>query len=133
MFRFSKRSLDNLEKVHPDLKKVAHEALKITPIDFVVIEGLRSKEKQKKLFLIGASTTMNSRHLTGHAIDIAAFVDGTIRWDWPLYDTLGKVLKKSAKDLDIDLTWGGDWKNFKDGCHFELSWRSYPIEGSNHV
>ena len=126
MFKFSQRSLDNLVGVHPDLQALAHEALKITPIDFVVIEGIRSVDRQKKLFESGASQTMRSRHLTGHAIDIAAWVDGSIRWDWPLYDILAVAMKQAGKNIDVPIEWGGDWATFKDGPHFQLPWKEYP-------
>lgn len=126
MFKFSQRSLNNLYGVHRDLQTVAHEAIKITPIDFVVIEGLRTPERQKKLFESGASKTMRSRHLTGHAIDIAAWVDGQIRWDWPLYDALAVAMKQAANNVSVPLEWGGDWKTFKDGPHYQLPWDRYP-------
>ena len=119
-FKFSQRSLDNLAGIHPDLVAVMHKAIEITPIDFAVIEGLRTVKRQKALFESGATRTMNSRHLTGHAVDVAAYVDGGIRWDWPLYDSLSIAIKKAAKDLDVVITWGGDWVNFKDGPHYEL-------------
>lgn len=125
-FKFSQRSLDNLDGVHPDLQAVAHKALELASIDFVVIEGLRSVSRQKKLFESGASRTMNSRHLTGHAIDIAAWVDGTVRWDWPLYDVLAVYFKKAANDLGVKIIWGGDWQSFKDGPHYELCRWEYP-------
>ena len=106
--------------VHPDLVKVMHEALEISHIDFVVIEGLRAVARQKELYAAGATKTMNSRHLTGHAVDIAPYVGGQIRWDWPLYDALAVYVKKAAKDLGVVITWGGDWATFRDGPHFEL-------------
>jgi peptidoglycan L-alanyl-D-glutamate endopeptidase CwlK len=101
------------------------KALKYTPIDFVVIEGLRSVTRQKKLVAQGASKTMNSRHLTGHAVDIVPIIDGVIRWDWPLYDVLAVAVKKAAKELDVMLVWGGDWVTFRDGPHFELDRKFY--------
>jgi peptidoglycan L-alanyl-D-glutamate endopeptidase CwlK len=125
-FKLSKRSLGNLAGVHPDMVAVVHRAIQITPVDFAVIEGLRTVSRQKELFAAGASKTMNSRHLTGHAVDLAACVAGSIRWDWPLYDALAVAMKKAAGDLDIAMVWGGDWTTFKDGPHFELDRRKYP-------
>lgn len=119
-YKFSARSLENLEGIHPDLISVAHRALDISPVDFVVIEGIRSVTRQKALFEAGATQTMNSRHLTGHAIDVAAWVDGTVRWDWPLYDAIAVAFKAASKDLMVAITWGGDWQSFADGPHFEL-------------
>lgn len=125
-FRFSSRSLRNLEGVHPDLVAVAHRALEITEIDFLVTEGLRTREKQIELVRAGASRTTRSRHLTGHAIDIAAWVAGGVRWDWPLYEELSRAFKQAAAELNVPIVWGGDWKSFRDGPHYELSRTEYP-------
>lgn len=128
MFKFSKRSLERLSEVHPDLQKVTRRALSYSPIDFGVSEGLRSLEKQREMVEVGASTTMNSRHLTGHAVDVYAYVGGSARWEWPLYEKIAEAFKKAAEDFNVDLEWGGDWKSFKDGPHFQLSWKAYPKE-----
>lgn len=125
-FRFSSRSLRNLEGVHPDLVAVAHRALQITEIDFLVTEGLRTREKQIELVRAGASRTTRSRHLTGHAIDVAAWVAGEVRWDWPLYAEISRAFKQAAAELKVPIVWGGDWKSFKDGPHYELSRTDYP-------
>ncbi len=125
-FKLSKRSLDNLKGVHPDLYAVVSRAIELSLVDFCVIEGVRTLEKQKKLVASGASRTMNSRHLTGHAVDLAAWVGGGIRWDWPLYDKIAFAMKLAAKELDVDIEWGGDWATFRDGPHYQLSHREYP-------
>lgn len=125
-FHFSSRSLRNLEGVHPDLVAVAHRALQVTEIDFLVTEGLRTREKQIELVRAGASRTTRSRHLTGHAIDVAAWVAGEVRWDWPLYEELSRTFKRAALELKIPIAWGGDWKSFRDGPHYELSRTEYP-------
>lgn len=125
-FIFSKRSLDNLKGVHPDLIKIITRALAISPLDFSVIEGLRTVERQKALIKAGASRTMRSRHLTGHAVDLAVMVNGEIRWDWPLYDKLSHSVKRAALDTKIPLEWGGDWPQFRDGPHYQLPWEFYP-------
>lgn len=127
-FSFGARSLKRLEGVHPDLVKVMKAAISCSTIDFAVIEGRRTLARQKELMAAGATRTMNSRHLTGHAVDIAPWVAGTVRWDWPLYHQLAKVVKKAAADNDIPIQWGGDWRSFKDGPHWELPWKSYPKE-----
>ena len=126
MFRFSQRSLRNLAEVHPELVKVVHRALELTEIDFAVIEGLRTPARQRALYQSGASKTMKSRHLTGHAVDLAPYVDGTLRWDWPLFHHLAAAMKEAAAELHVPLVWGGDWKSFPDGPHFELSREVYP-------
>ena len=119
-FSLSQRSKDRLKGVHPDLVKVIEEAIKGSPLDFSISEGLRSKERQKELFDAGKSQTMNSRHITGHAVDIAVLVDGKVTWDFSKYQLVADHIKKVAKELKIDIVWGGDWQSFKDGPHFEL-------------
>lgn len=125
-YQLGNRSKERLEGVHPDLVRVVERAIELTEVDFTVLEGMRTVARQKKLVAKGASTTMNSRHLTGHAVDIGAWVDGTVRWDWPLYYKLADAMKQAAKELNVDLEWGGDWKSFKDGPHYQLSWAAYP-------
>lgn len=124
-FKLSTRSLRNLEGVHSDLLAVVKRAIEITEVDFVVTEGRRTAARQAQLFASGASTTMNSRHLTGHAVDLAAWV-GEVRWDWPLYAKLAAAMKAAASELGVPIVWGGDWKSFKDGPHFELDRKVYP-------
>ena len=109
--------------VHPDLVKVVRLAITKTEVDFSVTEGVRTLERQKQLFAAHATTTMNSRHLTGHAVDLAAYVDGLIRWDWPLYHKIADAMKAAAVELAIPIEWGGDWKSFPDGPHFQLPWK----------
>lgn len=125
-FAFGARSLARLNGVHPDLVRVMKRAIGCSTLDFTVLEGLRTLETQKKYFAAGATRTMNSRHLTGHAVDVAPLVDGDVRWDWPLYHQLAKVIKKAAADEGIPIQWGGDWRSFKDGPHWELPWKQYP-------
>lgn len=125
-FNLSKRSLDRLAGVHADLVKVVKRAIEISEIDFCVTEGLRTRERQEQLVKAGASKTTRSRHLTGHAVDLAAVIGGEIRWDWPLYDKLAEAMKTAAEELNVKIEWGGDWKTFKDGPHFQLPWKDYP-------
>ena len=124
-FVLSKRSKQNLKGVHPDLQAVVYRAIKISPIDFAVTEGVRSVEKQKLLFDSGASQTMRSRHLDGHAVDLAAWAGGEVRWDWTLYDILNVAMKQAAAELGVPLEWGGDWTTWKDGPHWQLPWKDY--------
>ena len=126
MFRLSQRSRDRLRGVHPDLVAVVELAITLTEVDFAVLEGIRTVERQKELLAAGASTTMNSRHITGHAVDLGAWVAGEIRWDWPLYHKIAKAMKDAAAQLGTPIVWGGDWKTFKDGPHFELARSNYP-------
>lgn len=125
--QFSPRSLKNLAGIHPDLRRVVDRALQESPVDFVVIEGMRTKERQKELVASGASKTMDSRHLTGHAVDLVPIgPDGKASFAWPLYDKLGPAVKACAAEEGVALDWGGDWKSFKDGPHFELDRKTYP-------
>lgn len=127
--KFSARSLKNMNGIHPDLRRVLDRALQDSPLDFVVIEGLRTKERQKQLVASGASQTINSRHLTGHAVDLLPIgPNGKGAFDWPLYDRLGPAVKAAADAEGVALDWGGDWNKFKDGPHFELDRAAYPAE-----
>lgn len=131
-FKLGKRSLSNLEGVHPDLVKVVRRAIELTKVDFTVIEGLRTKERQAQLLKEKKTTTMNSRHLTGHAVDLAAWVipegsdKGTVSWDWKHYYIIEKAMKQAASELKIPIEWGGDWKSFKDAPHWQLPFNKYP-------
>ena len=120
------RSLSRLEGVHPDLVRIVKKAAALSDLDFTVLEGIRSVERQKQLVSQGASRTMNSRHITGHAVDLAPMIAGEVRWDWPLYHKLAKIIKSAAADEKVPLQWGGDWRAFKDGPHWELPWKFYP-------
>ena len=120
------RSLARLEGVHPDLVRVVKKAVALSDLDFTVLEGLRSVERQKQLVSQGASKTMNSRHITGHAVDLAPMIAGEVSWAWPQYHRLAKIVKAAAADEKVPLQWGGDWRAFKDGPHWELPWKFYP-------
>lgn len=120
-FHLSEKSLKRLSGVHPKLQAVVKRAIEISPVDFVVIEGLRTKERQRYLVEKGASKTMNSYHITGHAVDIAPFIDGKASWGWKHYPDMAKAMKDAAKELNVNLTWGGEWKTFRDGVHFQIA------------
>lgn len=122
----STRSEKRLIGVHPDLVKVVREAITISPVDFMVTEGLRTAERQAALVRAGASRTLNSRHRTGHAVDVAAMIDGEVRWDWPLYPRIAAAFKAAAARQGRPIVWGGDWRSLRDGPHFELDRRVYP-------
>ena len=120
------RSLSRLHGLHPDLVRVVKKAAAMSDVDFTVLEGLRTIDRQKELMAQGATKTMNSRHLTGHAVDLAPMIGGTVRWDWALYHRLAKTVKAAAAAEKVPITWGGDWRTFKDGPHWELPWKEYP-------
>lgn len=131
-YKLSERSLGRLEGLHPDLVDVVKRAIEITEIDFGVSEGLRTLETQKEYLEKGATTTLKSRHLTGHAVDVYAYVGGMARWEMPLYEKIAEAFKQAAYECKTPLDWGGDWTSFKDGPHFQLSWGHYPIEIEGH-
>jgi peptidoglycan L-alanyl-D-glutamate endopeptidase CwlK len=126
MYSLGPRSKQRLKGVHPDLVKVVERAIEISTIDFTVLEGLRTPERQKALLEAGASQTLNSRHITGHAVDLGAWVDNQVDWSWPLYHKIATAMKDAAKQEGVSIVWGGDWRTFKDGPHFELNRKVYP-------
>ena len=121
------RSISRLTDVHSDLVRVVHRAAALSSLDFTVLEGWRNLDRQKQLLAEKATKTLNSRHLTGHAVDIAPMIGGSVSWDWPLYHRLAKVIKAAAALEEVPITWGGDWRTFKDGPHWELPWKQYPL------
>lgn len=126
-FKLSQRSLDRLIGVHPNLVKVVKRAIEISAYDFMVVEGLRTKETQAEYVKKGASKTMDSYHLKqnsgyGHAVDLAPLENGAIDWN----DTKGqfgavaKAMKQAAKELGVSIEYGGDWKSFVDKPHYQI-------------
>lgn len=126
-YKLGAKSLSRLDGVHPDLVKVVKLAIELSEVDFTVTEGMRTLERQRHLLAAGASKTLNSRHLTGHAIDLAPLIGGKVSWDWPPFFKIADAMKRAANSLGVPLVWGGDWK-FKDGPHFELDWKAYPLK-----
>ena len=123
-YKLGTRSLQNLSGVHPDLVAVVKRAIQITEQDFTVIEGVRNIDRQRQLLKAGKSTTLNSRHLTGHAVDM---VPWPVDWnDLERFEVMSEAMKQAADELDIPIVWGGDWKSFYDGPHFELDRKTYP-------
>ena len=150
-YKLGTRSKQKLSGVHPDLIAVVTKAISISTVDFTVLEGIRSVIRQRELYKAGKSTTMNSRHITGHAIDLAPW---PISWDWDEFYPIADAMKEAAEDLDISIDWGGAWHlgsingwdgsseeayneyvslresqgrtPFGDGPHFQLSRELYP-------
>lgn len=124
--KFDARSRRNLSGVHPALVAVVERASEITAVPFVVIEGVRTKARQIELVKQGASQTLQGRHLHGFAVDLAAIAGNEIRWDWPLYFKVADAMQRAADELNTPVIWGGSWRKFKDGPHFELPRATYP-------
>ena len=127
-------NISKFKNVHPDLVRVIKRAstdLVDPHFGFVITCGQRTLEEQKKLLAVGATKTLNSRHIPGKdgyakAIDLAVTIDGKVKWDWPLYLRLSKIIKAAAKAEKVQIEWGGDWIKFKDGPHFQLPKNIYP-------
>ena len=119
------RSRAKLRGVHPDLVKVVERAIEITLVDFTVLEGLRTAARQQALVDAGASQTLKSRHLTGHAVDLGAWVDDQVDWSWPLYEKIAAAMKEAARQVGVPIECGLDWK-MRDGPHHQLPWKAYP-------
>ena len=130
-FYLGSKSEEKLIGVHPDLVRVVRRAITISQVDFTVLEGLRTDERQKRLFEEETATsTLNSRHLKGkfwgHAVDLGAYVNGRVSYDWKYYFIIEKAMKLAAKLENVPIEWGGDWETKKDGPHWQLPWSKYP-------
>lgn len=133
-FVLGERSLKNLEGVHPDLVAVVKRAIEISRMDFTVIEGVRTKERQKELVRKGASKTMNSRHLTGHAVDIVPVKDGVISWRIDDYYPLAEAMASAADELGVRVRWGGAWAVINDRKNYPADWiKAYRAGGGKFI
>lgn len=120
-WKFGKKSLERLAGIKGPLQTLAKSSITYSPFDFSITCGLRTVEEQKVLVATGKSKTMKSKHLTGDAFDIAVFDEnGKLTWDFKYYKKVAAHIKKEADKLGIKIVWGGDWKSFIDGPHFEL-------------
>lgn len=124
--QLDEKSLTRMHGVHPDLVRVVLRAAEISDIEFIVTEGVRSMKRQRALVASGASRTLRSRHLSGHAIDFAPVVEGEVTWKWPPFHLIAAAFKTAAAELGVSIVWGGDWPRFKDGPHIELDRKAYP-------
>jgi peptidoglycan L-alanyl-D-glutamate endopeptidase CwlK len=132
--KFNQVSENRLKKLHPDLLKVVRRMQRLnkdSAFGAIITCTVRTLAEQKLLVKKGASKTLNSRHIPGKdgyakAVDFAVTLNGKVRWDWPLYHRLAKLMKEAARLEKIPIIWGGDWKSFKDGPHFELPRNKYP-------
>ncbi|MDX8126738.1 M15 family metallopeptidase [Methylomonas sp. OY6] len=152
-FKLGEKSLKELNGVHADLVAVVKRAIELTSQDFSVHDGIRTLAEQQKLVQSGASQTLDSRHITGHAVDLVPYINGKLRWEWePIYK-IADAVRTAAKELNVPIRWGGAWdvtltntdeapedlvadytalrkkagkKAFIDGPHFELPKAKYP-------
>ena len=122
-----------LKGVHPDLVRVVRRCAadwRDKTFTWIVTCGPRSIEEQRLLVKKGASQTMRSRHIpakngVSHAIDVAAVLDGKVRWDWPLYVKIAVAMKSAAKAEAVPIEAGLDWKTLRDGPHYQLPWPTH--------
>tara|TARA_R110000744_G_scaffold89973_3_gene174849 strand:- start:1074 stop:1475 length:402 start_codon:yes stop_codon:yes gene_type:complete len=131
MFKFGDRSKEKLEGVHEDLQTIMYEAIKLSPIDFGITEGMRSLERAEQLKAEGLSKVgSKSKHCRGLAVDIVCYNGGKVTWDLDFYEAVAQVVGEVCDIVDIKVRWGGSWEtgNFKlnrdmgfiDAVHFEL-------------
>lgn len=107
----SKRSLNKLKGVHPDLVRVVKRALELSEIDFSITCGLRTKDEQVILVREGKSRTMNSKHLVqedgySHAVDLVPY---PVNWKLEFFYPIMEAMRKASTELDIRVRWGGSW------------------------
>jgi peptidoglycan L-alanyl-D-glutamate endopeptidase CwlK len=131
-FKLTDKEIARMKRAHPDLKKGILRAAEISTVPFTILQADRTVAQQKANVAKGVSQTMNSRHLISpdgmvRAVDIAPLgPDGKVSWSWPLYHKLAPIMKQAFKDVGVPIEWGGDWKKFKDGPHWQLPWAKYP-------
>jgi peptidoglycan LD-endopeptidase CwlK len=106
-------------------------AAEVTAQPFQVIEGARSLSRQRQLVKVGASRTLRSRHIPApnglaHAVDVMAMVGGKVSWAPAAYHVIADAMRLAARQMGIAIEWGGDFKGFFDGVHFQLPWADYP-------
>ncbi len=121
--------------MHPDLIAIIETTAERLPFAIGIPKDghLRTEAEQRKLVKSGASSIMNSRHRTGHAVDLFAEIDGKDVWTNPHARTIAEMMQAVAQEHGIDLVWGGSWKSH-DTPHFELPWKDYPKQDTSwHV
>ena len=142
-FKLSQRSLNSLNGVDPNLVKVVKRAIELTEQDFIVIEGLRTREqmminygkgrtaaelavhgipasyaKPKEAKVTWLNNPFASNHAKGKAVDI---VPNPVTWDdISKFRKINEAMQAAAKELGVKLSYGGDWTK-KDYPHWELA------------
>lgn len=135
-FMLGQRSLDRMIGVHPELERLVKAAIRLSKIDFTVVEGVRSLASQREYFRRGKSRTMNSKHLTGHAVDLMPYgdldgdgdfdqLDKEQAWEKPHFLPINDAMQQAAANLGIKIAWGGHWG--WDFPHFEIDPQRYPF------
>ena len=109
-FTLSQRSLGRLDGVNNKLHSVVTTAIGLTNVDFGGTCGLRTEKEQEDLVARGASKTMKSKHLTGDAVDVVAYIGGSrISWELNLYDDIADAFKEASVREGVGIKWGASW------------------------
>ena len=114
MFKLSRRSLERLDGVHPALIFCVKYAIKVSKVDFGVTEGVRTLRRQKELLKAKKTQTLKSKHLTGHAVDLLAYLNGEACWELNLYDEIADAMREAAIKYKVKMVWGGSWYSVPD-------------------
>jgi peptidoglycan L-alanyl-D-glutamate endopeptidase CwlK len=108
-FKLSANSMSKMTGIKDELHTIVCEAIRLTKVDFGVICGKRTEEEQQELVAKGASQTMKSKHLTGDAVDLMAYVGSRASWELNLYDDIADAMKQAAKNKGVKIRWGAAW------------------------
>ena len=109
-FTLSQRSLGRLDGVKNQLHSVVTTAIGLTNVDFGVTCGLRDLKTQEDLVARGASQSLKSKHLTGDAVDVVAYIGGSrISWELNLYDDIADAFKEASIREGVGIRWGASW------------------------
>lgn len=125
-YTLNERSIKNLKGVNIDLVEVVKKALKLATMEFTVVEGLRTVERQKQMVAEGKSKTMNSYHIPnefgGRAVDLYPSPGGKVNVNAPPadYKAIADAMNKAAQELGVKITWGGTWKTLIDMPHYQI-------------
>lgn len=133
-FKLGKTSLARLQGVDETLVNVVKRAIEISEVDFTVMEGVRTLERQRELYAQGRTApgkivtwTMKSKHIEGKAVDLVPY---PLDWnDLEKFNKIKDAMFQAAKELDVNLRWGADWdgdgnyreKGEYDSPHFEIN------------
>lgn len=117
-FKLSDADERKLVGVDPRLVRVVRRVALLVDQPFRVTEGVRTLQRQKQLYKEKKTKTLNSKHLTGRAVDVAPLVNGVPSYDWAQYKRLVAVAKQVAKETETPMAFGYDWG--WDAPHWEL-------------
>ena len=133
-FVLGKTSLARLKGVDEQLVNIVKRAIEISEVDFTVLEGVRTLERQRELYAQGRTApgkivtwTMKSRHIEGKAVDLVPY---PLDWnDLEKFNKIKDAMFQAASEQDVNLRWGADWdgdgkyreKGEYDSPHFELN------------